>query len=255
MQEITKPKGLAKIRRKIKNMLRQIGFLPYSRIYRRAIPTEGIKYIGNDEYGTISVDARKNDQAFFEYPDMIVANQSIGKHFIQGAKKIVNIGSGVGTFEHCNAAGHSDALFVASEFDSSSIAWCKRNRSMPNVVFTWDDMESLGQTYGKFDLAVSIDVIEHIKDYGRFLNEFVQLANCAVIATPNRDRWHRMTDLQSPPYQCHTHEFNAGELYFLLKAYYKNVDLYSFPDPLEHEMIPVGIYSSFEKLVAHCSNP
>jgi len=258
-----KPKGFAKIWREIKRpflkyrrrmvkSIREIDDL--SPIYRLKIPREGVQYLGNDEYGPVSVTARM-ENGVWEYPDMIVTNQSIGRHFIHDAKKIVNIGSGVGTFEKNNAVEHRETLFVASEFDASSVEFCKQHRSASNVVFCSDNIETLCQTYGQFDLAVCIDVIEHIKNYGGFLQEFVKLAERAVIATPNRDRGHLgMTDLQTPPYKYHTHEFNAGELYFLLKAFYKKVELYSFPDPCQHELIPVGIYSSYGKLVAHCHN-
>jgi len=239
---------IRKIWRKIKKP-----FLRWFRLCIASFPQEGIEYIGNNEYGTISIDARM-EEGVFEYNDMIVTNQSIGRFFIRDAKKIVNIGSGVGTFENHNAIEHPEVLFVASEFDSSSVDWCRQHRSASNIIYCSDDIETLCKTYGQFDLAVCIDVIEHIKDYGSFLSEFVKLANRAVIATPNRDRYYRIADLQIPPYKCHTHEFNAGEFYFLLKAFYRKVELFSFPDPLAQKIIPVGIYSSYEKLVAHCSN-
>ena len=252
-----------KIWREIKRPFRQLfgssQHINPSCVYNKGIPREGIKYIGNDEFGITCINnlmQRQQKLGYAQHPDTIVTNQSVGKYFILDAKRIANVGSGIGAFEYNIATKYPDILFVASEFGTGMTEWCKQNRPLHNVIYCSDDIDTLQQTYGKFDLAVNINVIEHIKDYGLFLSKFVQLADRAVVTTPNRDAnsYRHIAEWQAPINKEHVYEFNAGELYFLLKAFYKNVELYTLPDLDKPELIPIGIYSSHSMLFAHCNN-
>lgn len=225
-------------------------------IYRlTTIPSKsGVDYKLNDEIGIVNLEVKKNRLAHggcFEHHDMIATNQAIGIRFITpDIKRIVNIGSGVGTFENINSPQHPNVNFLASEMDKESTEWAKENRSYPNVKYCADDMTKILEEESKFDLAVTIDVIEHVADYKSFLDEFSLLADKAVIATPNRDRSFRQ--IKRPTYKYHVQEFNAGELYFILKMYYRRVFLYSAPDILKTDLTPVGFYSTYDKLFAYC---
>lgn len=224
-------------------------------VYRKCmIPSrKGIFYRLNKEDGLIDINER-NTHGFFEWPDMIIANQIIGNYFLTpDVHRVVNIGSGVGTFESQNATKHPDVKFLASEMDETSTEWAKNNRNYPNVVYCVDSMTEIIKKcppQEKYDLAVSVDVIEHIADYKSFLDEFVELSDKAVISTPNRDR--PSGQIYGPRYHCHVQEFNAGELFFILKMYYRKVELYSAPDVMKAELVPVGLYSSYDKLFAYC---
>lgn len=219
------------------------------------MPPNGIVYKDNEELGLGNINIklkRVEEGGPFEYEDMIVANKTIGKYFLNNKKNVVNIGAGVGTFENCNADSFPNINFVASEFDIPSTKWCQEYRNKDNVTYCTDDIKTLIQKYNKFDLAISIDVIEHIKNYKSFLDDFSQLSDYAVISTPNRDRFNCLNDLKSPPYKYHVQEFNIGELYFILKMYYKTVRIYSFQNPLIDKLTEVGIYSTYEKIIAYC---
>lgn len=221
------------------------------------IPFEGIKYIGNPELGINSLGYRLAEVARgepFEYEDMKVANKAIACHFIRNAKKVVNIGSGVGTFEYYNAPNYKNVKFVASEFGEGILDWVKQYRQLDNVEYCESNFEELIEKYGKFDLAVSVDVIEHVADYKSFLDGFSKLADRAVISTPNRDRFSDLSQIVRPPYNMHVYEFNAGELYFILKMYYKKVVLYTLPDLYDTNMCEVGLYTTCNKLFAYCEN-
>ena len=88
--------------------------------------------------------------------------------FIQDAEKIVNIGAGTGNFEW-HASEDKTKTFIASEFDLECVEWCKKNRERENIIYTSKTINELLNEYGKFDLSVAIDVIEHISDYKGFL--------------------------------------------------------------------------------------
>ncbi len=218
----------------------------------KVIGKEGVIYNENTETGLINIDIkldRVKNGGCFEWEDMINCNKAIGKRFItDDIKNIIDIGSGVGTFEYNNAPEHANVHFIASEMDEKSTEWVKQNRPMPNVEYCTSSMEELKGR--NFDMAVTIDVLEHVRDYRQFLEEFSKLSDYAVISTPNRDR--SITEISGPTYKHHVQEFNAGELFFILKMFYKDVQLYSFPDPYKEELVKVGLYSTYYKLVAVC---
>lgn len=220
------------------------------------IPSVGYIYKGNQEYGFCSMEARiKDTEGKLEFGDMIITNKVIGKRWIGKAKSVVNIGAGIGTFEFQNAKNFPKTQFIASEFDKTEIDWAKENRPLKNVTYCSMTMPQLLKKYGKFDFAVSVDVLEHVADYKGFLDDFVKLSDRAVISTPNRDRYLTKKQLIAPPFEQHVQEWNAGELYFILKMYYKTVKLYSLVDDYHsYDMVEVGIYSSLNKLIAYCEN-
>lgn len=221
----------------------------------KTVSSEGILYEFNNETGIINIDIkleRVKNGGCFEWEDMIVCNQTLGKHFIStDIKSIINIGSGVGTFEAQNAPAYPNVTFYASEMDEKSTQWAKENRMFSNVKYCSDSMTKLLSEEMKYDMAICIDVIEHVKDYKKFLDEFSQLANKAIISTPNRDR--SVEAIYKPPYEHHVQEFNAGELFFILKMYYSDVKLYSMPNVLETNIVEVGLYSQYDKLIAVCT--
>ena len=234
-----------------KNILRDFYNRYLHGIYRlRTVPCKaGIKYELNPEIGLMDIGSRL--ESVFEYPDMIATNQTIGRYFLTSdIHRVINIGSGVGTFEQQIAPFHLDISFFACEMDVTSTKWAMENRPHQNVTYSVEDMSTILKERPQFDLAVSVDVIEHVKDYKGFLDEFVMLADKAVIATPNRDR--SFVQIKKPQYKFHVQEFNAGELFFILKMYYRKVELFSQPDILKTDLVPVGLYSTYDKLFAYC---
>ncbi len=119
-------------------------------VYRmRLIPTRsGVPYKRNTETGLISTEERSED-GIWEYSDMIVTNQVIGDRWLTpDVHWVINIGSGVATFESLHAQTHPDVQFVASEMDQSSTAWAKAHRSYPNVTYSTDGMGDILQKMG-----------------------------------------------------------------------------------------------------------
>ena len=208
----------------------------------------------NDEKGLANIELKRDRMSTggpFELPYMIVTNKTIGQHFLTpDIHRVVNIGSGAGTFEWINAPLNPCIQFLAVEMDEKTTEWTKENRPLNNVQYSAKCMKDILKEETKFDLAVTIDVIEHVADYKSFLEDFCQLADKAVIATPNRDRHY--TEIRKPHYEYHVQEFDAGELYFILKMFYRKVELYSAKDDYDPHLFPVGLYSSYGKLFAYC---
>jgi 2-polyprenyl-3-methyl-5-hydroxy-6-metoxy-1,4-benzoquinol methylase len=210
-------------------------------------------YYENNEVGAKNLQVkleRVKNGGPFEWPNIIALNTAVAS-LINDSKKIVNIGAGTGIFEWV-ASKNSSALFVASEFDAECVNWCKQNRSRNNIVYCNDTIDALLAKYGKFDLAVSIEVIEHIKDYSKFLTSFSQLADNAIITTPNKARTENDLKAMPPKYYQHVREWTAGEFYWVLKTFYKHVSLYAMPDVYTPEIVPINILSTMTPLIAVC---
>jgi len=226
-----------------------------SRYLQRLIIPDGIHYVGRPQIDMFNLATKEQNVANglpFEDPQMVAENTVIGRFFINNVKTVVNIGCGVGTFENNIAPHRPDVTFVSSDYDSASIDYCKKNRYFQNVTYCTDSINTLCQKYSKFDLAVTVDVIEHLSNYKKFLEEFFNLSDRAVIATPNRDRWISITLVDTSPYKYHVQEFDAGELYFILKMYYRKVQIYAQKSPLSDKLIPIGVCSQRTPLIAYC---
>lgn len=222
-------------------------------LYAASVPREGLRYCENAEVGPknlqVKLERQKNGGPF-EWPDIMALNQAVAG-LVGDATKIVNIGAGTGAFESF-AAKDTGRCFVASEFDSECVEWCKSNRSRPNVTYTSLTMGELLGKYGKFDLAVSIEVIEHVSEFAAFLTEFRQLADQAIITTPNRDRTLNHALASSPAYKQHVREWDAGEFYWILRVFYREVELYAMPDTVRPVVERVGPLTSMSPLIAVC---
>ena len=141
--------------------------------------------------------------------------------------------------------------FCSIDYDKDSIDWCQKNRPFPNVEYRNCTMKDLIVENKKYSLAISIDVIEHLSDYKGFLDELSSLSDTAIISTPNRDRYDDVESLVKPPYMYHVQEFNAGELFFILKMYYKNVTLFTL-NKEKAVLEEVGLYNKYPVTIAYC---
>ena len=52
----------------------------------------------------------------------------------------------------------------------------------------------------------------------------------AIITTPNKDKSLEHALASPPIYYQHVREWDAGEFYWILKMFYKRVELYAMPD-------------------------
>jgi 2-polyprenyl-3-methyl-5-hydroxy-6-metoxy-1,4-benzoquinol methylase len=226
-----------------------------SGVYNFGIPKSGIFYHENNEVGCRNLSEkldRVRNNGPFEWPNMVALNQAIAC-FIGDSKKIVNIGSGTGTFEWFVSVD-STLKLIASEYDLECVEWCKKNRQRDNILYCSKSMNELINEYGKFDLAITVDVIEHVSNYPQFLHEFSKLADRAIITTPNKDRTYEDSICSPPSYYQHVREWDAGEFYWVLKVFYKQVKLYAMQDVYIPYVEKIGLLSTMTPLIAICQN-
>ena len=99
---------------------------------------------------------------------------------------------------------------------------------------------------GPFDLVVSFQVIEHVRDPDTWLSEIARVARCAMFTTPNRV--HRLRPGERPWNRHHVTEFEARDLRALLIRHFSNVTVYGVSGSPEIEAIELNRFARARKL-------
>lgn len=224
-------------------------------------------YTENPESGTVDFAEKLARQARgepFEWPNIVALNQAVVT-LLGDAKRIAELGGGTGcfAFEVANVAhppsgvqGEAGAgaprVIVCSELDPAAHAWACEHRARPNVTFL---NRPLTRADGPFDVVVAVEVIEHVADFAAFLRTCAELAPRAILTTPNRSRGPRF-DIPGPPEtKKHVREWTAGEFYWVLRAFYKDVRLYAMPNPYVPDLVPIRVTDTLSPVVADCREP
>lgn len=134
------------------------------------------------------------------------------------------------------------------DFDKDAIQWAKSNLENDNIVFKYDDF--LGEVYGKFDVVVALDVIEHIAKeqeeyFFRTLTSNLNDDGYCIIGTPNITA----SQYSSEPSKIgHVNLFSAERLRDTARKHFKNVFLFSMND----EVVHTGFYPMAHYFLALC---
>ena len=133
---------------------------------------------------------------------------------------VLDIGSGGGYgAAHLAASGRR---VLAIDYDPAVAVAAARRWRPPGLTFASMDALHLGVREGSVALACAFQVIEHLPDAGRFVDELARVlgpAGIAIVSTPNA-LTHR-----GPRNPFHVHEFTPDELSTLLRGRFRNVQL------------------------------
>jgi 2-polyprenyl-3-methyl-5-hydroxy-6-metoxy-1,4-benzoquinol methylase len=151
---------------------------------------------------------------------------------INRAAEQLLVGAGTGIFASGAASRDGRRRIVASELDEGTRAWAITHRASPQVSYVASSLEALATD--AFDAVVALEVIEHLADYGRFLRDLVRVAPMAILSTPNKQADPFQAVARTPPFSQHVREWNAGEFYWVLRAFYGEVELFTIPDQAAH---------------------
>lgn len=148
--------------------------------------------------------------------------------------KILELGCGeaIGTLVLAENNIHE---VTAVDFDKDAIEWAKSNLGeKTNIDFRYDDF--LGKVYGKYDVVVMLDVIEHIPKkkekilFATIVNNLNDDGYC-IIGTPNITA----SKYQSAPSRIgHINLFSAERLREIMRMYFKNVFMFGMNDEVLH---------------------
>lgn len=210
-------------------------------------------YVENPEVGPVNMaakQARVAEGGPFEWPNMVALNWAVAT-LVGSARRIVELGGGTGCFAYEGAADPK-RFILCSDSDKAAIRWAAENRSRPNIRYV---ERLVTANDGTFDLVVVIDVIEHIRDYRALLETCARLAPQAIITTPNKNRDPKSAIANPPMYYQHVREWTAGEFYWVLRAFYRSVQLYAMPNVHIPQVMPIRVTDTLTPLIAVCDGP
>src|SRR5439155_16010445 len=124
-------------------------------------------------------------------------------------------GEGWGTARLATVA----AAVVGADYSADAIARCRRSWRRANLRFDQVDLACLDDSRDRFDLIVSFQVLEHLREPAAFVAGLkIHLApgGRLLLTTPNR-----LTSFSENPY--HVREYSPAELHALLAAIFPTV--------------------------------
>jgi 2-polyprenyl-3-methyl-5-hydroxy-6-metoxy-1,4-benzoquinol methylase len=200
----------------------------------------------------------------FEPLDVALVNK-VALKLVGNVRSVLEVGSGTAMFASALAARRPDVYIKASEFDDATREWAQSNRGAANITFCRNSLSDFSND--EFDLAVALEVVEHIGDYASFLHGMSLVAPIAIISTPNKSRSAFDSVATTPTFGEHVREWNAGEFYWVLRVFWNNVELFTIPKierqvkrlaedtNYEPTYSNAGLHCREHSLIAVCSNP
>jgi 2-polyprenyl-3-methyl-5-hydroxy-6-metoxy-1,4-benzoquinol methylase len=235
-------------------------------LQRAATRRFNLPYRGRAEVGPGNLQSKMTRVASggaFEQPGIRLVNlAAVG--LIPEGSRVFEVGGGTGYFA-LNAARLRCATVVCSERDAATRAWAEENRPHPKVTYCDLTLEEAGMR--TFDVAVAIEVIEHISLYAPFLRTLSRVAPFVIVTTPNKLRNPFSAVRLVPEYDEHVLEWTVGEFYWVLRAFWSSVEIWTIPR-YTHQveeftagaidvpvLAPAGMWEFEEPLVAVCRLP
>lgn len=147
------------------------------------------------------------------YGEHIARYSAIGA--ITKNKKVLDIasGSGYGTAIIAKNAAHVTGVDISEE----SVLYAQEHYGANNITYLTGDGQSIPCDDESFDVIVSFETIEHVKDYKKFLDEcrrVLKKDGLFILSTPNDKEFAEGNHF-------HLHEFELQELRDLLKDYFR----------------------------------
>ena len=162
----------------------------------------------------------------FEPYSISVINRA-ATQLLGAEKSILEVGCGTGMFSYLAAADARRAL-TASELDEKTLRWTMEHRQRPNIKYCSQPLAEFG--IDAFDIVVAVELVEHLADFSSFLQDLSCVAPAAIVTTPNKNRGPMESIANTPAYSEHVREWTSGEFYWVLRAFYSDVDMYTIPN-------------------------
>ena len=151
-----------------------------------------------------------------------LARYAFARRFADG-RRVLDAGCGTayGTAELATRAASIWGLDISAE----AIQWAREHYPLANAQFLQGSATDLPFASGSFDLVVAFEVIEHLKEYERFLAECARVLTTdglLIVSTPNR-LYYDETRAEVGPNPFHEHEFDGPEFHAALQACFPHV--------------------------------
>jgi SAM-dependent methyltransferase len=117
--------------------------------------------------------------------------------------------------------------YVGVEVEPEAVTHAAEKYQRPGASFVHYDGMTLPFDSASFDLLISFQVIEHVRDPKAFLREARRVTRPGervLIVTPNRN--HRLNDGERPWNRYHIREFSPEELEVVMRKVFETVEIF-----------------------------
>jgi len=224
------------------------------------------RYVERAEPGPQNIETKRERERLggpFEPYSITVINRA-ATQLLGAEREVLEVGCGTGMFSFL-AAEETHRSLTASEKDEKTLRWAMQHRSRPNIEYCGKSLADFEND--AFDIVAAIEVIEHVFDFPAFLRGLARVAPVAIVTTPNKNRSPMDSIANTPEYSGHVREWTSGEFFWVLRAVYSDVVLYTIPE-FKNEverykrnpnaMPPLArcsVLEQSEPLLAVCRNP
>lgn len=184
------------------------------------------------KWGTIWSWNYRNDPKRLAF---VLARYQFASNMAKNAKSVIELGCGEGIGAPILAKG---CQYVGVDYDAPQIDAAKEIFQEERFQFVAGDF--FDQTFGQFDLVVSLDVIEHI--YEKYERTYVE-ALCSnakeegivIVGTPNVTTTPYASKLSR---EAHVNMYSQERLRELFEKYFYNVFCFGMNDEVVHTGFP-----------------
>lgn len=158
----------------------------------------------------------QNDLIYFEH----IARYLFAKQFVKG-KRVLDVacGSGYGAYELLK--GGASAV-IGLDNSRQAISYARKKYKKKGISFLRGDAEEMPFMKGEFDIIVSFETIEHLKNQDEFVIEVKRVLKnkgLLIISTPNKLVYPKGNIF-------HTQELTPKNFRNLLRHHFKNLEMY-----------------------------
>lgn len=131
--------------------------------------------------------------------------------FSKNPQKILDAGSGIGACAFWLGEKFADAEVVGEEIDKDKLRFCQamtKDLGLKNVAFIYQDIRRVHKK-NKYDLIIAIDVLEHINNYEKTLENFFHMLykhGYIYIHVPQPNQKRTLNLLKTWHHEDHVHE-------------------------------------------------
>lgn len=157
-----------------------------------------------------------NSRGNIIYNEHLIRYQ-LAEKFVQG-KIVLDIACGSGFGAEILAQGKAERI-IAIDIDEEVIKQAEKDNDYQNIIYRAGNAEKLEEKDNSFDVIVSFETIEHLKNSDKYLGGLKRVAKdegLVLISTPNKAVFH-----EKNPFHCK--EFTKEEFNQILAKYFKSV--------------------------------
>lgn len=131
---------------------------------------------------------------------------------VKDRKNILDAGSGIGIYTFWLNKNYKDSNVLGTDIDRQKLKIAKelvKNFKADRINFEIDDVTTPPKKKSSFDLIVTIDVLEHVKDYKKVIKNFSQRltkGGYLYIHTPQANQKRFFKSLENWEHESHEHE-------------------------------------------------